>query len=37
MYMSGAEERRIQNPDLYKKLLEGPHEQDLVELIKIGK
>lgn len=35
MYMSGAEERRQKNPDLYKKLLEGPHEQDLVEVIKI--
>lgn len=37
MHMSGAEERRLQSPDLYRQLLAGPHEQDLVEVIKIGR
>lgn len=36
MYVSGAETRRRQQPDYYKKLVSGPHEQQLTELIKIG-
>ena len=34
--MSGAEKRRQESPDLYRKLLEGPHETELIEVIKIG-
>jgi len=36
MYASGAEARRRERPDLYQKLLNGPHEEQLVEVIKIG-
>jgi len=36
MFVSGAEQRRRERPDLYHKLLEGPQDPQLVELIKIG-
>ena len=36
MHISGAERRQKENPELYKKLLEGPHDQQLVDVIKIG-
>ena len=36
MFVSGAEQRRHERPDLYRKLLEGPQDHQLVELIKIG-
>jgi hypothetical protein len=35
MYVSGAEQRRREHPDLFRKLLDGPQESQLVELIKI--
>ena len=36
MLVSGAEQRREERPDLYRKLLDGPQDAQLVELIKIG-
>ena len=36
MFVSGAEQRRRERPDLYRKLLDGPQDAQLVELIKIG-
>jgi len=36
MFVSGAEQRRREQPDLYRKLLDGPQDEQLVELIKIG-
>jgi len=36
MFVSGAEQRRCERPDLYRKLLDGPQDAQLVELIKIG-
>jgi len=36
MFVSGAEQRRREQPDLYRKLLDGPQDAQLVELIKIG-
>jgi len=36
MFVSGAEQRRRERPDLYRKLLDGPQDHQLVELIKIG-
>ena len=36
MFVSGAEQRRRERPDLYRKLLDSPQDSQLVELIKIG-
>jgi len=36
MFVSGAEQRRQERPDLYRKLLDAPQDAQLVELIKIG-
>jgi len=36
MFVSGAEQRKHEQPDLYRKLLDGPQDEQLVELIKIG-
>lgn len=36
MEVSGAEAKRRQNPHMYERLLQGPHEKELVEVIKTG-
>ena len=36
MTVSGAEERRKANPDLYQTLLRGPHKTELEDVIKTG-